>query len=145
MSNPFVDPSTLQGGSYFKTKDNLTALAVLFEPKSINFDVPGKFGVSNEVVADVAIFKTQADLDSGVPSEIHTGMTVSTGTLVKALSKIIGGATVTRLSQEPMKNGNGTYYALNPVGGDVAGKAAAWLESRDQEREAKRSAAPSFS
>lgn len=61
-----------KGAPYFQPKDHLSDLALLIEPLSFRYDVPNENGPRSEVVAQVTVFRSQAQLDKGEPHEVKT-------------------------------------------------------------------------
>ena len=88
----FVNPSNFGGGGFFKPKDHNTALAILIEPKSIDYEVEnnyeGQVTYRDEVTADISVFATQADLEAGTP-EVLKSYRVTHAGLTKPLERML--------------------------------------------------------
>ena len=134
MASPFKKASDLSGGSFFKPKENQTALALLIEPKDFQKDVPGKDYNGNpntrdEVVADITIFGNSESLDKAEPTEIIKSTRITHAMLVGSASKVIGDAFVAVVRMIPTQNGSG--YAFRDPEGDAEDRVAAYYEKRE--------------
>jgi hypothetical protein len=92
----------VQGGGWFKPKDNLTAPAILVEVHSFDRQRPTPNGPKDSVLADVTVFKDGGALQAGTP-EVTKGQRIEQTILARDLETIVGGATIVRLEQVPPK------------------------------------------
>lgn len=129
------DIDTLGSGSvggYFKPADYLNSLALLVEPKEMQFQVPDKYrGTVDQVVCDITVFDNQKDVDSGEPSKVLENYVVKSAVLVDRFSQIIDSATIVALKKESFKNGNSGYVPVKPAP-SIYAKVAEYYEARDQ-------------
>lgn len=110
--------SEIQGGSsYFKPEEFKKATALLIEPKSIQRDVPNEYmGVSkprDEVVADVSVFWTEADLAEGKAVEFK-GMTFTHGGITNKLGKAIGDSLPGRMGKKKFPKSPQPAWVIDP-------------------------------
>lgn len=123
------------GGGFFNTKEHLSDLALLIEPKSIRKDVPneynGKTSLRDELKADISVFKNQADIDAKKPSEVLKGVTVTGVLVTRDLEPLIGGGTIVTLD----KTQQGAYCMRPPQPADEAA-AEAYYDARNSAAEA---------
>ncbi|ATW61310.1 hypothetical protein SEA_ALSABER_35 [Streptomyces phage Alsaber] len=143
MALNFMDIPT-QGGGWFKPKDNVDAVAILIEVKQFDRQRPTPNGPKDSVLADVSVFKTQADLDAGRP-EIAKGQRIEQTVLARDLEAIVGGATIVTLAQIPAKK-PGAYPAWVWRQAERAAqqKVIEYATKREAEVNAALDAAPDF-
>lgn len=101
-------------GGFFKTKDNLDALAILFEPKGTRV-VEGKFGASDAVSADITIFNTKAQLAGEEEPVVMLNATITDTCPVRDLSAVIGEAALCTAGTVPNKHGGQPIAVINDV------------------------------
>lgn len=150
MGSPFAKLSDLHtGGRFFKPADYMQVAAILFEPTSIEENVRNEFkgNVSyvDQVTADVTVFKTNADLEDGKPSEVLSDARINKPGIVNRLRKLIDkqpNAVVAKVAQE--QTDKGTPYVLHEVSSDVEAQVAAYYEKREAEQQAAADDAPEF-
>ena len=141
-----VKTSDFVGGAYFKPAENMNALALLIEPKSITRDVPntynGKSSVRDEVLCDISIFANTDALRNGEPSEVIMAAKVVHGMLTDTLSKIMGEATIATIAKIPTQKGAG--YVFRDASPEATAAVTAYYDKRNAALEAAMADAPSF-
>lgn len=133
------------GGSYFKPDAHKTAVALMFEPKSVERDVPNTYrGVTrnrDEVTCDVTVFATAADLANGKGVELKNTVVTHPG-IGNKLKNAIGDQVVSRICKEQFTNGEG--WSLEEVDDPTFDKVAAFYEAREEAVKAALASAPGF-
>ena len=141
-----VKTSDFVGGAYFKPLENMNALALLIEPKSITRDVPNTYQnvtkMRDEVVADVSIFDNTDALRAGEPTEVIKAAKFVHGMLTDTLSKIMGEATIATIVKIPTKGGSG--YVFRDASPEATAAVTAYYDKRNAALEAAMADAPSF-
>lgn len=139
------------GGTYFKPKDFSEAFVLIVEPKAVKRDVAytpyQKQHVEHrdEVVGDVTVFASAADLDNGKAIE-HKGMTFTHPGLVNKFSHGIDQALVGRMGQKVFKAGSNPAWVLDDEVIDDAtfAKVEAYYEAREAAVKAALESVPDF-
>ncbi|MFE4451402.1 hypothetical protein [Streptomyces sp. NPDC056796] len=135
----------VQGGGWFKPKDNVNAVAILIEVHSYDRQRPTPNGPKDSVLADVTVFMDAASLAAGTP-QIAKGQRIEQTILARDLETIVGGATIVSLDQVPPKKpGAHPAWVWRPVT-DAAARTAVveYANKREQEVEAAMDAVPDF-
>lgn len=135
----------VQGGGWFKPKDNIDATAILIEVHSYDRQRPTPNGPKDSVLADVTVFQDVASLKAGTP-QVAKGQRIEQTILARDLETIVGGATIVSLAQVPPKKpGAHPAWVWRPVN-DAAVRTAVveYAGKRDQEVEAAMDAVPDF-
>lgn len=143
----FVKPSAVSGGQpFFKPKDHRSAHALLIEPTRIDRDVPNTYkGVTknrDEVIADVTIFATEAELASGKPSTELKNAKITNSMLTRAAERVIGGAMAARLNMIDTQAGSG--YVFDDLNSADEGLVEKFYDAREAAVSAAVDAAPDF-
>ncbi|QBI99396.1 hypothetical protein SEA_CAELUM_35 [Streptomyces phage Caelum] len=135
----------VQGGGWFKPKDNLDAPAILVEVHQFERQRPTPNGPKDSVLADVTVFKDGGALQAGTP-EVTKGQRIEQTILARDLETIVGGATIVRLEQVPPKKpGAHPAWVWRPVTDSAVRNAVvAYAEKREQAAEAAVADAPDF-
>jgi hypothetical protein len=131
------------GGTFFKPEDHKNDIAILIEPKRLEADRPSKFGAKDAIHADLTVFKTQADLDAGTPSEVLKGCIIQSVYLVSDITALIGKATVSVPLKKQFKSGS-SGWVWEAVAPEVVAKVAAYGTARDAAVAADMDDAPDF-
>lgn len=131
----------VQGGGWFKPKDNINAAAILIEVHSFDRQRPTPNGPKDSVLADVTVFH---DIN-GAP-QIAKGQRIEQTILARDLETIVGGATIVKLDQvPPNKPGAHPAWVWRPLTDAGVRKAVIeFANSRDKEAEAAVADAPDF-
>jgi hypothetical protein len=135
----------VQGGGWFKPKDNIDAPAILLEVHQFERQRPTPNGPKDSVLADVTVFQDQAALAAGTP-QVTKGQRIEQTILARDLETIVGGATIVRLEQVPPKKpGAHPAWVWRPIT-DAAVRNAVieYATKREAEAEAALAAAPDF-
>jgi hypothetical protein len=135
----------VQGGGWFKPKDNINAVAILLEVHQFERQRPTPNGPKDSVLADVTIFQDVASLQAGTP-QVTKGQRIEQTILARDLETIVGGATIVRLEQvPPTKPGAHPAWVWRPVTDAAVRKAVVeYASKREAEAEAAVAAAPDF-
>lgn len=131
----------VQGGGWFKPKDNVGAAAILIEVHSFDRQRPTANGPKDSALCDVTVFQ---DIN-GAP-QIAKGQRIEQTILARDLQTIIGGATIVKLDQvPPSKPGAHPAWVWRPIN-DAATRNAviAYAEKREAEAAAAVDEAPDF-
>lgn len=146
MALNLVDIPT-QGGGWFKPEtDMLDYAAFLIEVKDIELQRPTAYGPKDSALVDLTIFKTEAELTIGEPTEVVTGTRVEQTVLARDLKAVgKGGATIVTLARIPSsKPGQQPAWVWRTAGAAVKKKVAEYAEKREAAIEAAIADAPSF-
>ncbi|MDX3525057.1 hypothetical protein P1P75_00955 [Streptomyces sp. ID05-39B] len=135
----------IQGGGWFKPKDNLNAVAILLEVHSYESQRPTPNGPKNSVLADVTIFQDAASLAAGTP-QVTKGQRIEQTILARDLETIVGGATIVSLAQvPPTKPGAHPAWVWRPItDAAVRNAVIAYAAKREEAAEAALADAPDF-
>jgi hypothetical protein len=135
----------VQGGGWFKPKDNLSAPAILLEVHSFERQRPTPNGPKDSVLADVTVFQDGAALQAGTP-QVTKGQRIEQTILARDLETIVGGATIVRLEQVPPKKpGAHPAWVWRPVtDAAVRNAVVAYAEKREKAAEEAVADAPDF-
>ncbi|MFF8845483.1 hypothetical protein ACF08N_22615 [Streptomyces sp. NPDC015127] len=135
----------VQGGGWFKPKDNVNAVAILLEVHSFERQRPTPNGPKDSVLADVTVFQDAASLAAGTP-QVTKGQRIEQTILARDLETIVGGATIVQLTQVPPKKpGAHPAWVWRPIT-DAAVRTAVveYANKREAEAEAAVADAPDF-
>ena len=121
--------NTSSGGSFVKMGTYADAVAIIFEPKCVERDVPGKFGKRDILNADLTIFDRQA-IEGGKP-EIKKGALITETAFIREYEDEIGEQMIAKLMLKPNTNGGKDYWVPRGVDQAIFEKAEAYLEQRD--------------
>jgi hypothetical protein len=135
----------VQGGGWFKPKDNLSAPAILLEVHSFERQRPTPNGPKDSVLADVTVFQDGGALQAGTP-QVTKGQRIEQTILARDLETIVGGATIVRLEQVPPKKpGAHPAWVWRPVtDAGVRNAVVAYAEEREKAAEEAVADAPDF-
>lgn len=135
----------VQGGGWFKPKDNVDSVAILIEVHSFDRQRPTPNGPKDSVLADVTVFKDAASLAAGTP-EVAKGQRIEQTILARDLETIVGGATIVKLDQVPPKKpGAHPAWVWRPLADAGVRKAVIdYAGKRDEAAEAAVADAPDF-
>ncbi|MCX5236255.1 hypothetical protein OG824_13700 [Streptomyces prunicolor] len=135
----------VQGGGWFKPKDNISAVAILLEVHSYEAQRATPNGPKNSILADVTIFQDAASLQAGT-AQVTKGQRIEQTILARDLESIVGGATIVRLEQiPPTKPGAHPAWVWRPVtDAAVRNAVVAYAEKRAATAEAALADAPDF-
>lgn len=146
MSSPFVKPSEVARGEFFKPANHMTDLALLIEAKRIDRNVPNEYkGVTkprDEVTADITIFGTSEALEKGVPTRVLRAAVVVHAGLTSRLEQAIGAPFLGVVRKQEMKNGSG--YTFEDCNAAVEEQVAAFYTKREAAIKAALADAPDF-
>jgi hypothetical protein len=130
----FAKPSDFAGASYFKPAEHMTDLALLIEPKSVAKNVPSTYNNQtrnrDEVIADIAVFSNQAELDSGNPGKVMKSCKIVHGMLTSTAEKLVGQAFVATVQKIPTQAGSG--YVFRDVDSASEAKVGAYYSARTE-------------
>ena len=112
-----------QVGGFFKPADYGDAVAVVVEPKRLERQAPSKFGPRDIMHADVTVFRSQADVEAGSPTELP-GTQITGAALVRDLEPLVGNATVVTLEKKPGSQGRSDFWVWSSLVAPGAKKAA---------------------
>lgn len=145
MALNLVDIPT-QGGGWFKPETEMTEyVAFLIEVKDFERQRPTPYGPKDSALVDITVFKTEADLTIGEPSEVITGTRVEQTVLARDLGPLKGSATIVTLAQIPStKPGQRPAWVWRTAGAAVKKAVADYAEKREAAVEAAIANAPSF-
>ena len=132
------------GGSFIKMNTYLSAAAVLFEPSSVDLEVPNtKFGGTQDIIhTDITVFDKEA-LEGGAPLVVKDALNTETA-IVNYLKKEIGEQIIAVLKLKPSKFGKDFVIPAEPDDA-VYEKVCAYIEQRDAKvKAALESDGPSF-
>lgn len=137
------------GGGWFKPKDHMPHVAVVIEVKDFTPQRPTSYGPKDSAVVDIAVFKTEEELEKGEPSHIQKGCRIETGILARDLGELYGkhGAfrTITSIVEgKASKPGQHPPIVFRPIAAELKAQASAWVKDRDEAIAAAIEAAPSF-
>jgi len=138
----FADIAT-GAGSFFKTADNLDAVAILVDVKRLEPQRPGKFGPKDAIHGDIHIFKDAASLDAGTP-EVLQGAIINQAPLVRDLADIVGQATVVKLEMTHFKNVGKDVAVFRTVDPLTKGKVVEYAKALQEKVAAEMDDAPDF-
>ncbi|MFJ3775207.1 hypothetical protein ACIPX0_26275 [Streptomyces sp. NPDC090075] len=135
----------VQGGGWFKPKDNVNAVAILLEVHQFERQRPTPNGPKDSVLADVTIFEDGGALAAGTP-QVTKGQRIEQTILARDLETIVGGATIVRLEQVPPKKpGAHPAWVWRPISdASVRTAVVQYANKREAEAEAALAAAPDF-
>ncbi|WJN62577.1 hypothetical protein [Streptomyces phage phiScoe1] len=135
----------VQGGGWFKPKDNINAVAILIEVHQFERQRPTPNGPKDSVLADVTVFPDAGSLQAGTP-QVAKGQRIEQTILARDLETIVGGATIVRLEQVPPKKpGAHPAWVWRPVtDAAVRNGVVAYADKREKEAEAALAAVPDF-
>ncbi|WP_436739908.1 hypothetical protein [Streptomyces sp. BBFR102] len=135
----------VQGGGWFKPKDNVNAVAILIEVHSFDRQRPTPNGPKDSVLADVTVFQDATSLAAGTP-QVSKGQRIEQTILARDLETIVGGATIVKLDQVPPKKpGAHPAWVWRPLTDAAVRKAVIdYAGKRDEEAEAAVADAPDF-
>ncbi|MFG2923865.1 hypothetical protein ACGFYA_20445 [Streptomyces sp. NPDC048305] len=135
----------VQGGGWFKPKDNINAPAILIEVHSFDRQRPTPNGPKDSVLADVTVFQDGGALQAGTP-QVAKGQRIEQTILARDLETIVGGATIVRLEQVPPKKpGAHPAWVWRPVtDASVRTAVIGYAEKREKEAEAALADVPDF-
>jgi len=136
-----------QGGGWFKPdEEKLDYKAFLIEVKDVERQRPTAYGPKDSVLADLTIFKTDAELTIGEPAEEIKGTRIEQTVLARDLIAVgKGGATIVTLAQVPStKPGQRPAWVWRQAGAAVKKQVVAFAEAREAAIESALDAAPSF-
>ncbi|MFJ6680607.1 hypothetical protein [Streptomyces werraensis] len=135
----------VQGGGWFKPKDNLGSVAILLEVHQFERQRPTPNGPKDSALADVTVFRDMASLQAGTP-QVTKGQRIEQTILARDLETIVGGATIVTLDQVPPKKpGAHPAWVWRPVtDAAVRNAVIAYAEKREKDAEAAMDAAPDF-
>ncbi|AXQ62359.1 hypothetical protein SEA_TINABELCHER_34 [Streptomyces phage TinaBelcher] len=135
----------VQGGGWFKPKDNINAVAILLEVHQFERQRPTPNGPKDSVLADVTIFQDAASLQAGTP-QVTKGQRIEQTILARDLETIVGGATIVRLEQVPPKKpGAHPAWVWRPItDAAVRNAVIGYAEKREKEAEAALADVPDF-
>lgn len=135
----------VQGGGWFKPKDNIDAPAILLEVHQFERQRPTPNGPKDSVLADVTVFQDGAALQAGTP-QVTKGQRIEQTILARDLETIVGGATIVRLEQVPPKKpGAHPAWVWRPItDASVRNAVIEYANKREAEAEAALAAAPDF-
>lgn len=131
-----------QQGGFFKPADHLGAVAILLEVQGFQAQAPSKYGPKDSVTAEITVFKTQTDLDSGNATELGS-VAIQYKGLTRGFEGLVGKATIAALGQAPTQSGQDAWV-WRQVGSAASGKVAEYVQKRDAAREAAKANIPSF-
>ena len=133
-----------QAGGWFKPDEHVNDVAILIEVERVERQRPTQFGPKDTVYATATFFATQADLDSGTPSEVAKGMAFDKAYHAADLIRLgVGEATIVTIGQKATKKGNDAWCFLQPTAENKA-KVIAYGEAREAAKAEAIAAAPSF-
>ncbi|WP_438470811.1 hypothetical protein [Streptomyces asiaticus] len=135
----------VQGGGWFKPKDNVNAVAILLEVHSFERQRPTPNGPKDSILADVTVFQDAAALAAGTP-QVTKGQRIEQTILARDLETIVGGATIVTLAQvPPTKPGANPAWVWRPVtDAAVRNAVVEYANKREAQAEAALAAAPDF-
>ncbi|MGW3323864.1 hypothetical protein [Streptomyces virginiae] len=135
----------VQGGGWFKPKDNVNAVAILVEVHQFERQRPTQNGPKDSILADVTVFQDAGSLQSGSP-QVTKGQRIEQTILARDLETIVGGATIVRLEQvPPSKPGAHPAWVWRPItDATVRTAVIAYAENREKAAEAALAGAPDF-
>jgi hypothetical protein len=135
----------VQGGGWFKPADCQGAVAILIEVNAFEAQRPTPNGPKDSVLADVSVFKTEADLQAGTP-EVAKGQRIEQTILARDLKGLVGSATIVTVDQIPAtKPGQRPAWVWRPISSAAHRKAVVdYATEREAKVQAAMSAAPSF-
>ncbi|AVO22516.1 hypothetical protein PBI_PAEDORE_33 [Streptomyces phage Paedore] len=135
----------VQGGGWFKPKENVDSVAILIEVHSFDRQRPTPNGPKDSVLADVTVFPDAASLAAGTP-QVAKGQRIEQTILARDLETIVGGATIVKLDQVPPKKpGAHPAWVWRPLTDAAARKAVIdYAGKRDEAAEAAMDDAPDF-
>ncbi|MCS0601082.1 hypothetical protein NX794_07535 [Streptomyces sp. LP11] len=135
----------VQAGGWFKPADLFGSVAFLIEVHSFEHQRPTPNGPKDSVLADVTVFRDQAQLNAGTP-EITKGTRIEQTILARDLQTIVGGATIVTLDQIPAKKpGQRPAWVWRPLNdADARTKVIAYANAREAAAEAAVDGAPDF-
>lgn len=141
-----------RAGGYFKPKDHGQDKAYLIEPKSWRHNATneykGKPTPRDEVIADIAIFKTSKSVSSSTPDEVLENVCFTNAGLTSPLKDMLeqgdeNPAWVFQLEQAEMGNGRG--WVFRDVDDDELRTAVeTYYNNRNATRENAAASMPSF-
>ncbi|MGW3658583.1 hypothetical protein ACWD6R_24090 [Streptomyces sp. NPDC005151] len=135
----------VQGGGWFKPKDNVNAVAILIEVHSYDRQRPTPNGPKDSALADITVFQDAASLTAGSP-QATKGQRIEQTILARDLETIVGGATIVTLAQVPPKKpGADPAWVWRPLT-DAAARTAVieYANKREAEAEAAVADVPDF-
>lgn len=145
MTDPFIDPSKLGTGSYFKPADHVNDLVILFEPKSFEGNVPNTYnGVQtfrDEVTANLYVFANSEQLSTKSPTVLKDVKVVHGG-LTRKLAQAMGSVVPGKVEKVTTKKGN-TAWSLESATVDLTPVKEFYVAHR-AEVEANLASAPAF-
>ncbi|MEU0674451.1 hypothetical protein ABZ330_16425 [Streptomyces sp. NPDC006172] len=135
----------VQGGGWFKPKDNVNAVAILLEVHSFERQRPTPNGPKDSILADVTIFQDAASLQAGTP-QVTKGQRIEQTILARDLETIVGGATIVTLAQVPPKKpGAHPAWVWRPITDAAVRNAVVdYATKREAQAEAALADAPDF-
>lgn len=135
----------VQGGGWFKPKDNVNAVAILVEVHQFERQRPTQNGPKDSILADVTVFPDAGSLQAGSP-QVTKGQRIEQTILARDLETIVGGATIVRLEQvPPTKPGAHPAWVWRPItDASVRNAVIAYAENREKAAEAALAGAPDF-
>jgi hypothetical protein len=135
----------VQGGGWFKPKDNIDAPAILLEVHHFERQRPTPNGPKDSVLADVTVFLDGGALQAGTP-QVTKGQRIEQTILARDLETIVGGATIVRLEQVPPKKpGAHPAWVWRPVtDAGVRNAVVSYAEKREKAAEEAVADAPDF-
>jgi hypothetical protein len=146
VSSPFKKPSEYKSGAFFKPADHMNDIAILVEPKVVQYNVENEYNgqkrTRDEVNADLTFFGTSEALDKGEPTLIVKNSTIVHGMLTGTAAKLIDEAMVAQVHKVPTKMGSG--YAWRDVAPEIEAKVANYFTTREAKLAEAIADAPSF-
>ncbi|MFI5863579.1 hypothetical protein [Streptomyces sp. NPDC051546] len=135
----------VQGGGWFKPKDNVNAVAILVEVHQYERQRPTPNGPKDSVLTDVSVFMDTASLQAGTP-QVTKGQRIEQTILARDLETIVGGATIVRLEQVPPKKpGAHPAWVWRPItDAAIRNAVIAYAENREKAAEAALADVPDF-
>lgn len=119
---------------FFNPGDFTDALAVIFEPKKVQENVPGKWGPRTHVTAQISVFKNEPQLEEGRP--VVQTVTINTKSIVEPLVEAYeddkDAAVIASVKPYKPKNGGRDTFVLRQPSGGYYDQAAAYYEGRQQ-------------
>jgi len=125
------------GGSlppFFNPGDFTDALAIIFEPKKVQYGVKGKFGDRTHVTAQISVFKSEPQLEDGRP--ITQLVTINTKSIADELDTAFKddpkAAIIATVKPYSPKNGGRDTFVLRQPADGYYDLAAAYYEGREK-------------
>ncbi|WP_327292425.1 hypothetical protein [Streptomyces sp. NBC_01198] len=135
----------VQGGGWFKPKENRDAVAVLIEVNQFDLQRPTPNGPKDSALCDVTVFKSAETLAAGTP-EVAKGQRIEQTVLARDLKDMVGAAVIVTLDQiPPSKPGQQPAWVWRTVhDAAIVQQVVDYANKRDEAAEAAIADAPDF-